>query len=75
MTLYWNPDYAERASNRYTTIRFVVILFYLILAKTETGNKGNLQKNKIRLSENTSGSLVLKSLFISAATRKVAASD
>ena len=55
MTSYWNPDYVEHASRRYTTFRFVV---YFILNR----DKAKAGENQNTTFENTLASLLLKRL-------------
>ena len=55
MTSYWNPDYVEHASCRYTTFRLVV---YFIL----NCDNAKASENQNITFENTLASLVLKRL-------------
>ena len=55
MTSYWNLNYVEHASLRYTTFRFVV---YFILNR----DKAKASENQHITFENTLASLVLKNV-------------
>ena len=55
MASYWNPDYVEHASRRYTIFRFVV---YFILNR----DKAKASENQNITFKNTLASLVLKRL-------------
>ena len=55
MTSYWNPDYVEHASRRYTTFRFLV---YFILNR----DKAKASKNQNITFKNILASLELKRL-------------
>ena len=57
MTSYWNPDFVEHASRRYTTFRFVV---FFILNRNEGKTSDNLNVTF----ENALASLVLKRLHV-----------
>ena len=52
MTSYWNPDYVDHASRRYTTFKFVV---YFILNR----DKAKASENQNITFENTLASVML----------------
>ena len=70
MTSYWNPNYVQHASHRYTTFRFVV---YFILNR----DKAKDTENQNITFQNTLASLVLHNIrkyFSVSSVEKVACS-